>query len=64
MHKTHTLAIDLPAALLTILRGRSTDAAALNEAVVQMLEEPLLFERFLSSPSRAPRPLSTTHNKE
>ena len=63
MHKTHTLAIDLPAALVDILRGRSTDAAALNEAVVQMLEEPLLFERFLASPSRAPRPASTTYKE-
>ena len=64
MHQTRTLAIDLPAALLRIVQGRATDTAALNEALIQMLEEPFLLERFLAAPSRlATRPSSTSHKE-
>ena len=64
MHRTRTLSIHLPTALLRIVQARANTAVQLNEAFVQMLEEPFLLERFLAAPSRlATRPSSTSHKE-
>jgi hypothetical protein len=47
-----TITLSLPDDLLALARRLARTDARLNEAIIQMLEEPQLLELFLTHPSR------------
>jgi hypothetical protein len=47
-----SLTLSLPGDLLALVRRLSRTDARLTEAIIQMLEEPQLLERYLENPSR------------
>jgi hypothetical protein len=51
-HDMDSLTLSLPGDLLALVRRLSRTDARLTEAIIQMLEEPQLLERYLENPSR------------
>jgi hypothetical protein len=47
-----SLTLSLPGDLLALVRRLSRTDSRLTEAIIQMLEEPQLLERYLENPSR------------
>ena len=48
----NSFTLSLPGDLLALVRHLSRTDARLTEAIIQMLEEPQLLERYLENPSR------------